>query len=464
MESTNPIVVGLDIGTTKIVAIVGKKNEYGKIEILGIGKADSLGVKRGMVINIKDTVEAIKDAVQKVEDESQIHITNVNVGIAGQHIRSEQQTGRRIRAIADVPITDEEIEQISNDIYKLVMNPGESVVNVIPQDYVIDGEGDITHPVGMLGSSLEANFHVIIGQVLAAKNIFTCVKTAGLNPVDLMLEPIASASAVLSAEEKEAGVVLVDIGGGTTDIAIFYNGILRHTHVIPFGGEVLTDDIKEGCSILRKHAEELKIKFGSALASENSEDEIVAIPGIRGRDPKEISLRNLANIIQARMQEIIEQVYNEIKLSGLERKLGAGIVLTGGGALLKHLVQLTEFMTGMDTRIGYPNEHLANQKNDVITSPIYATGVGLVIERMNKIDHLLHLNKKSDIVEINVGQEAEKEENKVVENVPGTEKEEPVEVKEEKAKKKKKEKEKKERDPKKSFLEIIREFFDDDTE
>lgn len=463
MESVNPIVVGLDIGTTKIAAIVGRKNEYGKIEILGIGKADSLGVKRGMVSNINDTIAAIKEAVQKAEEESQVHITNVNVGIAGQHIRSEQQTGRRIRSTPDIPITDEEIEQISKDIYKLVMNPGEMVVNVIPQDYVIDGDGGITHPVGMLGSSLEANYHVIIGQVLAAKNILTCVTSSGLNPVDLMLEPVASASAVLSEEEKEAGVALVDIGGGTTDIAIFYDSILRHTHVIPFGGEVLTDDIKEGCSILRKHAEELKIKFGSALASENSEDEIVAIPGIRGREPKEISLRNLANIIQARMQEIIEQVYNEIKLSGFERKLSAGIVLTGGGALLKHLVQLTEFMTGMDARIGYPNEHLTNQKNDIVTSPIYATGVGLVIERMNKIERLADLNKMQGIAEINTGEKPESEKTVSEETQTEVQQENDSDTsKEDKPKKKKKEK--KERDPRKSFLETIKEFFDDDTE
>ncbi|MDD4848601.1 MAG: cell division protein FtsA [Bacteroidales bacterium] len=462
MESTSPIVVGLDIGTTKIAAIVGRKNEYGKIEILGTGKSDSLGVKRGMVTNINDTIEAIKDAIRKAEEESQVQITNVNVGIAGQHIRSEQQVGKRIRSTPEEPITNEEIEQISNDIFKLVMNPGEAVVNVIPQDYVIDGEKEITHPVGMLGSSLEANYQVIIGQVTAAKNIVKCVESAGIKCLDLLLEPIASSSAVLSAEEKEAGVALVDIGGGTTDIAIFYNGILRHTHVIPFGGEVLTDDIKEGCSILRKHAEDLKIKFGSALASENSDDEIVAIPGIRGREPKEISLRNLASIIQARMQEIIEQVYNEIKLSGYEHKLSAGIVLTGGGSLLKHLVQLTEFMTGMDARIGYPNEHLANQKNDIITSPIYATGVGLVIERMNTIEHLMNLNKMNEIEEINNGQQPENKDDKktTTDNIP-----EPTVENTDESKKKKKEKDvEKPSEPRKSIFTIFKEFFDDDTE
>lgn len=450
MESTEPLVVGLDIGTTKIAAIVGRRNEYGKIEILGIGKAESLGVRRGIVMNITDTIASIKEAVKKAEDESGITIKCASVGIAGQHIRSDQQTARRIRPKADEPITEDELVQISGDMFKLVMNPGEEVIDVIPQDYTIDGESGVIQPVGMLGSSLEANYHVITGQILAAQNIYRCVKLAGLEVSDLVLEPLASSSAVLSEEEKEAGVCLVDIGGGTTDIAIFKDGIIRHTHVIPFGGEVLTEDIKEGCSILKKHAEELKIKFGSALASENSDDEIVAIPGLRGRPPKEISLRNLASIIQARMQEIIEQVYNEIKISGLERKIGAGIVLTGGGALLKHLVQLTEFMTGMDTRIGYPNEHLANQKNDIVTSPVYSTGIGLVIERIGKIDKLIKLQNGSNA--------ADKEE--ITENE--TDVTDPQKTDSEDDKKQKKAK--KTREKRKTFFELIKDFFEDENE
>jgi cell division protein FtsA len=269
-------------------------------------------------------------------------------------------------------------------MYNLNMSPGEEIIDVIAQEYIIDDEQGIKQPVGMLGNSLEANFHIIVGQTTAAKNIFKCVTKADLEVIDLILEPIASAEAVLSEEEKEAGVVLVDIGGGTSDLAIFQDGIIRHTAVIPFGGDVITEDVKEGCTIIRKHAEELKIKFGSSLASENRDDEIVAIPGLRGRPPKEISLKNLASIIQARMEEIIEHIYYEIKNSGYEKKLIAGIVLTGGGAQLKHLSQLTEFITGMDTRIGYPNEHLANDVPEDIASPMYATGVGLVIEGMKK--------------------------------------------------------------------------------
>ena len=377
---TSEIIVGLDIGTTKIAAIVGRKNEHGKIEILGYGKTESIGVKRGVVSNIENTVQSIRTAVEMAEQRSGVDIKFVNVGIAGQHIKSLQHRGSLIRKETEVEISQEDIDALHQSMFNLNMNPGEEIIDVIPQEYIIDGEPGVKHPIGMLGNNLEANFHIIIGQTTAAKNIYKCVRKANLEVVDLILEPVASAEAVLSEEEKEAGVVLVDIGGGTTDLAIFQDGIIRHTAVIPFGGEVVTEDVKEGCSIIKKHAEELKVKFGSSLASENRDDEVVAIPGLRGRPPKEITLKNLASIIQARMEEIIEHVYYEIRNSGYEKKLIAGIVLTGGGAMLKHVGQLTEFMTAMDTRIGYPNEHLAPDTPDEMASPMYATGIGLVIE------------------------------------------------------------------------------------
>lgn len=378
------IIVGLDIGTTKIAAIVGRKSEHGKIEILGFGRTESIGVKRGVVSNIENTVQSIRTAISLAEQSSGVSIRYVNVGIAGQHIKSLQHRGTIIRKDIENEISQQDIDDLQQNMFNLSMNPGEEIIDVIPQEYIVDGEEGVKHPIGMLGNKLEANYHIIIGQTAAAKNIYKCVRKADIEVVDLILEPIASADAVLSEEEKEAGVVLVDIGGGTTDIAIFQDGIIRHTAVIPFGGEILTEDIKEGCSIIRKHAEELKIKFGSALASENRDDEVVAIPGLRGRPPKEITLKNLAHIIQARMEEIIEHVYYEIRNSGYEKKLIAGIVLTGGGALLKHLAQLTEFMTGMDTRIGYPNEHLAPETPNEMASPMYATGIGLVIQGAEK--------------------------------------------------------------------------------
>ncbi len=379
------IIVGLDIGTTKIAVIVGRKNEFGKIEILGYGKTPSIGVRRGVVSNIENTVQSIHDAVVEAQ-RSGVDIRYVNVGIAGQHIKSLQHRGSQIRKDNETEISQDDIDNLVNSMYNLNMNPGEEIIEAIPQGYIVDGEQGIKSPKGMMGSSLEANFHIIIGQTTAAKNIYKCVRKAGLEVVGLILEPIASAEAVLSEEEKEAGVVLVDIGGGTTDIAIFQEGIIRHTAVIPLGGEIITEDIKEGCSIIKKHAEELKTKFGSALASENREEEIVAIPGLRGRPPKEISIRNLASIIQARMEEIIEYIYYEIRNSGYEKRLIGGIVLTGGGAQLKHIAQLTEFKTGMDTRIGYPNEHLAKEVPPEMASPMYATGIGLVIVGLERYE------------------------------------------------------------------------------
>ncbi|MBK8583775.1 MAG: cell division protein FtsA [Flavobacteriales bacterium] len=379
MEHNEEIVAGLDIGTTKIACIVGKKNEQGKLEIMGMGKSRSDGVSRGVVTNIQRTVDSIKAAIQEAEDSAGVEITTVNVGIAGQHIRSMHHRGMITRQSLEEEIRQSDIDQLIDDMYKLAMVPGEEIIHVLPQEYMVDNEQGIKDPIGMSGVRLEANFHIITAQVTPARNINKCVARANLDVTELILEPLASADAVLSLEEKEAGVVLVDIGGGTTDIAIFSDHIIRHTAVIPFGGNVITDDIKMGCAILRDQAELLKSRFGSALAAENKENEVVCIPGLRGREPKEISLKNLANIIQSRMEEILDHVYFEIKNSGLEKQLSGGIVLTGGGAQLKHLRQLTEYVTGMSTRIGYPNEHLANSKVEAVTSPLFATGVGLVL-------------------------------------------------------------------------------------
>jgi cell division protein FtsA len=382
------IVVGLDIGTTKIACLVGRRNEFGKIEIISMGKSESLGVKRGVVVNIEQTIQSIKEAVAQAQErvESTLEINVVNVGIAGQHIKSLQHRGMLTRKSVDTEISQEDINLLIEDMYRLMMDPGEEIIHVLPQEYIVDGEVGIKNPIGMAGVRLEANFHIITGMISAAKNIKKCVNRAGLTMEDMILEPLASAEAVLSEEEKEAGVVLVDIGGGTTDVAIFYEGIIRHTAVIPFGGNSITDDIREGCQLMKKPAEMLKQKFGCALASESQENDVVCIPGLRGREPKEISVKNLASIIQARMEEIIEQVYYEIRNSGYERRLQGGIVVTGGGAQLKHICQLFEYITGLDTRVGYPNEHLANSEIiDNIDSPMYATGVGLVIKGFQKM-------------------------------------------------------------------------------
>lgn len=376
------IAVGLDIGTTKIVAMIGKKNEYGKLEILGVGKSKSLGVHRGVVNNITQTIQSIQQAIIEAENDSGYKINDVVVGIAGQHIRSIQHSDYVSRPNAEEVIGDSDIDALIGQVHKLAMLPGEEIIHVLPQEFKIDGQAEIKEPIGMYGGRLESSFHVVVGQAASIRNLGRCVKSAGLELSGLTLEPLASADAVLSQEEKEAGVALIDIGGGTTDLAIFKDGIIRHTAVIPFGGNVITEDIKEGCSIIEKQAELLKVRFGSAWPGENRDNEIVSIPGLRGREPKEISLKNLSKIIHARVVEIIEQVYAEIKIYGHEdpkKKLIAGIVLTGGGAELKHIKQLVEYITGMDTRIGYPNEHLAGNSDEELSSPLYATAVGLVM-------------------------------------------------------------------------------------
>jgi len=400
MEENN-IAVGLDIGTTKIVAMVGRQDAYGKIEVLGTGRAKSLGVHRGVVNNITQTIQSIQQAVDEAESASNKKIETVVVGIAGQHIRSLHHSDYITRPNSEKVIDENDIERLVNQVYKLVMLPGEEIIHVLPQDFKVDGQAEIKTPIGMYGGRLEANFHVVVGQVSSIRNIGRCIKSAGLELGSITLEPLASSDAVLSQEEKEAGVALIDIGGGTTDLAIFKDGIIRHTAVISFGGNVITEDIKEGCSIIEKQAELLKTKFGSAWPGENKDNEIVSIPGLRGRDPKEITLKNLSKIIHARVIEIVEQVFLEIKNYGHEeskKKLIAGIVLTGGGAQLKHIKQLVEYITGMDTRIGYPNEHLASNSDPELSSPQFATVIGLLMKGINDNKKKSRIEKQEEII------------------------------------------------------------------
>ena len=374
------IIVGLDIGTTKIAAIVGEKVDHGKINILGIGHVESGdAVSRGMVSNINKTVEAIRIAVEKASATSNVDIKVVQVGIAGQHIKCLHHRGQITKQNIDDEISKADLDRLMADMERIALDPGEQIIHIIPQDYIVDNDRGIKDPIGRSGVRLEGNFHIITGNTTAIKNMEKCVEKAGLSVDCLVLEPLASSESVLSAEEKEAGVALIDIGGGTTDLAIFEDGIIRHTAVIPLGGEVITNDIKVGCNVMTKQAEGMKIKFGSALVSETMDNEIIVIPGIKGRAPREISVKNLSHIIQARVEEIFENVFFEIKSSGYMKKLQGGIVLTGGGAQLKHLTQLVEYITGIDTRIGRPTEHLASGLVNEVKSPMYATGIGLLL-------------------------------------------------------------------------------------
>ncbi len=382
----NQPVVGLDIGTTKICAIVGQKNQYGTLEVLGMGKAVSDGVIRGIVSNIDKTVFAIQKAVREAEEQSGVEINVVNVGIAGQHIRSSIHHGGITRNSKDDEITVADVERLTNDMYRIVTPPGCEIIHVMPQHYIVDYEEGIMDPIGMSGVKLEADFHIITAQTNAINNLNKCVQKAGLSVDNLILEPLASSLSVLSEEEKKAGVCLIDIGGGTTDMAIFHDGIIRHTAVIPFGGDIISADIKQGCSVLDEQAELLKVKFGRAIAEEASFNEIVSIRGLRDRPPREISVKNLAYIIEARMQEIFELVHAEIIASGYEDRLAGGIVVTGGGSQLKQVKELCELMCASDARVGYPNEYLGRGKPEAIKSPTYATGVGLVLAGFKALD------------------------------------------------------------------------------
>jgi len=399
MENTNfnydELTIALDIGTTKVVAIAGHRNDYGKVEIVGMGTVASEGVSRGVVANIDKTVKAISEAIAIAEKNAQRKFKYVHVGVAGQHIKSLHHHGIHVRDDSTSEISVKDVEILINKMYKLVLPPGDKILHVFPQEFIVDNESDIMDPVGMSGVRLEANFHVITGQISASRNLMRCVEKVGLEVVDMTLEPIASSAAVLSHEEKEAGVVLVDIGGGTTDITIFKDGIIRHTAVIPFGGNIITRDIRDGCTVMNQQAEKLKVKFGSALAEAIYDNKIIMIPGLRGRDPKEISEKNLARIIQARLEEIFDYVLWEIRRSGYEGKLIAGLVLTGGGSLLKNINLLAERHTGISSRIGQPIDHLAHGYGQDLASPIYSTAIGLLINTIENAERQQEKNPVS---------------------------------------------------------------------
>lgn len=389
MNQENPIIVGLDIGTTKIAAIAGRKNEFGKLEILGFGRANSNGVQHGMVLNIDQTIKAIQQALEKCyEDNPELDINEVYVGIAGHHIKSLQTRGDIVRQNIENEIKQEEIERLVADQYRTYIPLGDQIIDVIPQQFTVDNFPNIPNPIGYSGVKVGANFHIITGDKNAIRNINRSVEKAGLKTKDLVLQPLASAAAVMSDDDLEAGVVIVDIGGGTTDLAVFYEGVLRYTAVIPFGGENITNDIKTGLGVLKTHAEAMKIQFGSALSDETKSNTFITIPGLRGMSPKQISVKNLANIIQARMSEIMDFVTFHIKQVGLDnRMLNGGIILTGGGSQLKHLLQLTEYLTGLNARIGFPNEHLSGGHKEELSLPMYSTCIGLILKGYNDFEN-----------------------------------------------------------------------------
>jgi len=389
MNSEQPVIVGLDIGTTKIAAIAGRKNEFGKIEILGFGRSNSNGVKHGQVLNIDETIKAIRMTLDNCyASNPNLTISEVYVGIAGHHIKSLQTRGDIVRHDSNEEITQKEVDQLIADQYKTYIPAGDQIIDVIPQEFTVDNFQNIPNPIGYGGVKVGANFHIITGDKNAIRNISRAVEKSGLTTKDLVLQPLASASAVMGNEDMEAGVAIVDIGGGTTDLAVFYEGILKHTAVIPFGGENITNDIKSGLGVLKTQAEQMKVQFGSALTTEAQANAFITIPGLRGMPAKEISVKNLSGIIEARMSEIMDFVTYHLKQVGLEnRMLNGGIILTGGGSQLKHLIQLTEYVTGLNARLGFPNEHLAGGHIEELAKPTYSTCIGLILKGYSDYEH-----------------------------------------------------------------------------
>ena len=386
MESTPQFVAAIDVGTTKIVSLLGKRNENGKIEIVGFSRSDSRGIRRGEVLNPEEASNVVRETVIDLQKRTGVIFSEVFVGIAGQNIRIVKSRNYINRPSYDDSIAVADIEQLKHDANNTALDEGKEIIHILPQSYIVDNETDIFNPIGMLGKRLEANFNIVVGNSDSIKRIKKCIHQAGLNIKEITLEPLASSDAVLYDEEREAGVALVDIGGGTTDMAVFHDNVLRHSAVIPFGGYVVTKDIKTELGLSEQVAEEVKLQFGMALSDTAEENKVIVIPAkIPGREPKEISVRNLAHIIQARMDEIIEGVMFQIEVSGYADKLGCGIVITGGGAMLRSLKDLFKFRTGMDVRIGYPGEHLAGESEN-INEPCYATGVGLLMKGFQYMD------------------------------------------------------------------------------
>lgn len=380
------IIVGLDLGTTKVCAVVAATDENGRINILGIGKSPSEGLNRGVVANIDKTVRSIQTAVHEAEMQSGIKIQSVVVGIAGEHIQSFQSRGVIAISRPENEISQDDVDRLIHDTKRVALPADRRIIHVIPQEFIVDGQPGVQDPVGMSCVRLEANVHIITGLVTAAQNIYKCVQRAGLQIQDMVLEPLASSYAVLEEEEKEVGVALLDIGGGTTDLAVFEDRTIRHTAVIPIAGNQVTSDLRKGLGVLTDQAERLKCQQGFAYVLSVVDDDPIVLPGIGGRPPMEIDKKLLAQIIQPRMEEILELAAMEIKRSGYSKHLSAGVVLTGGGSLIKGTSELAREVLGLHVKIGIPSGFNAGLVRE-ISNPIYATSVGLVLYALKNREH-----------------------------------------------------------------------------
>jgi cell division protein FtsA len=369
------LIVGLDIGTSKVVAIVGEVATEGEVEVIGLGSHPSRGLKKGVVVNIESTVQSIQRAVEEAELMAGCRINSVYAGIAGSHIRSLNSHG--IVAIRDKEVTPGDVDRVIDAARAVAIPADQKILHVLPQEFIIDNQEGVREPVGMSGVRLEARVHLVTGAVSAAQNIIKCVRRCGLEVDDIILEQLASAQAVLTEDEKELGVCLVDIGGGTTDIAVFTEGAIRHTAVIPIAGDQVTNDIAVALRTPTQHAEEIKVRYACALAKLASADESIEVPSIGDRPPRRLARQTLAEVIEPRYEELLTLVQAELRRSGFEDLMAAGVVLTGGSAKMEGVVDLAEEVFHVPVRVGMPQA--VSGLAEVVRNPIYATGVGLLL-------------------------------------------------------------------------------------
>lgn len=383
------IIAGLDIGTSKICVVIGAQSQYdvNKLEVLGMGSAAADGIVRGMIVNIDKAAIAIKQALQAAEEDSGININIVNVNISGKHVTGSCHHGSITRDTLEEEITVEDIKKLTSDMYRMVSPLGTEIVHAMPQEYTIDYEIVTQDPVGMSGVKLEANFHIITAKTHAIQNIHKCVKKTGVEVEIVMASALAASLAILSDEEKEAGVCLVDFGRSIINLVVFYDALIRYTATIPLGGHMITSDIQQSCMVMERQAELLKVKFGSIEPNALVTQAVVTIPGLRNRTPKEVVTSNLAKIIQARVEEIATFIHEEILRSGFYEKLVAGMVLTGGSANLPGMPSMLQQITGLDTRLGFPDEYLEEGSNKQLRDPSYATAVGLTLAGFKTLDY-----------------------------------------------------------------------------
>lgn len=379
------LIVGLDIGTSKIVAIVAELQPEGTLKVIGLGQHISRGLKKGVVINIESTMQSIQRALEEAELMADCKINNVYTGIAGSHIKSLNSHG--MVKIKDAEVSQMDVDRVIETARAIALPADQQILHILTQEFIIDGQEDVREPLGMSGMKLEVKVHIVTGAVAAAQNIVKCIKRCGIEVSDLILQPLASSLAVLTEDEKELGVCLVDIGGGTTDIAVFKQGAIRHTAVVPIAGDQMTNDVAVAFRTPTQSAEDIKIKHGCALRQLADAREIVEVPGVDGREPRQLLVQTLAEVLEPRVVELYELVLNELRRSGMEEMIASGIVITGGSAMMRGMVELGEEIFHMPVRLGMPR--YVGGLSEVVSNPRYATGVGLVLMGKQQLERHL---------------------------------------------------------------------------